>query len=399
MIRVKLGLVCLLLSTTAAAAPVFEKNLVPPHALDGIRAGMALVELPPAFTQFQPDAAYQDAAGRRRLIKDAGGGARYYVLIKDDVVSRIGIEAPEAGLVGKLTRLWGKPVVANNLANEAITSWVTSGAATTDGSSLRVDLACRGGLCRLAFHHLLTAEFFGTEVHPPGALAVVRPWMQRGELAKLAPHHVAGTDVPAGPEDVRLGIDVARDGHLRSVLVAGLPPNTRSLIEQAWGAPTETATGPIWWNPHAGWRARYDESLHTVTLFPYVPAARLLGAGVTIAAFAHPVLGATRDQLAKAYPSMQLTAQGGSLALPPIEDGLLLTPATVKLDPRTGRVMLLALHLPFATPARRDELAALMEAKWGRAARANSSLAFPASKQVHIQATETPSEWVVTLEL
>ncbi|HEU0034068.1 MAG TPA: hypothetical protein VFQ53_25750 [Kofleriaceae bacterium] len=393
MMRVISGFVCFLISTTIAhAAPAFEKNLEPPRVFDGIRAGMPVGELSTQLAKFQPDTAYSDAAARKRLVQDAGDGARYYVLVKDDVVARIGVEAPAKGLAAKLTRIWGTPVHATNLANESVTSWTNP--------AWRVDLACRGDVCRMAFHKALTADYFGTQVVPPGALAAIKPWMQKNELAKILPRYVAASDVPAGPEDVRLTVDLAKDGRLRSVLVSGLPPTARALLEHAWGAPTEGTHGPTWWNPRQGWRAQYDASLMALQLFPYVPAAKLLGPGVGIAAFTQPVLGATKEQLQKSYPMIAFEKGGGTIALPPIEDGIHVTMATIAFDANTHRVRKLALELPFETPARRDELVKLLESKWGLAKSQQAGvLTFPAAK-VRIEAREqTSSTLLVTLEL
>ena len=377
--RVYLGIVCVLISSTAAAAP-FEAKPQPPRALDGVRAGMPLVDAKVAA--FKPDPAYSDAAQRQRLVKDAGGGARYYVLVKGDVVSRIGIEAPEAGLVPKLTRLWGKPARGDNPANETITSWRAAG--------WRVDLACRARVCRIAFHQELTAAFFGSKVAPPGLLATLHPGAPADELAK---HHAGTGELPLGPEDVRAAIETDTEGRLRSILIAGLPANTPALLASAWGTATRTVRGPTWFDPDHGWRARYDESIQAIELTGYLPARAWLGAGVTIAALPAPVLGATRAQLTAKYP-----LRGDTIALPPIEDGSISTTAKVTFDQGTKRVSQLAIELPFDNSTRRDELVKLLEAKWGRARRNGAALVFPA-KGIQIVVKEVQSSLQLLLKL
>src|SRR5512139_3398903 len=208
------------------------KQPTPPSVFDGIRAGMTVGDA--KLTSWQPDAAYQDAAHRTRLVKSAGDGARFYVLISGDVVSRIGVEVPAKGLVPRLEKLWGKSTVATNLANEAITTW--------SNGTWRVDVSCRGELCRMAFHEQLTAAFFGAQVQPPGVLAGLRPGMTRAELAQLSPRYLA-SDVPAGPEDVRVTVDIAKSGHVRAVNVTGLGDNARAILEEAWGKSLETDDG------------------------------------------------------------------------------------------------------------------------------------------------------------
>jgi hypothetical protein len=374
-----LGIVCVLISSTAAAAP-FETKPLPPRALDGVRAGMSLADA--KLTTFKPDPAYRDAAQRQRLIKDAGGGARYYVLVKGEIVSRIGIEAPEAGLVSRLTRMWGKPARGENPASESITSWRATG--------WRVDLACRERVCRIAYHQELTAAFFGTRVAPPGMLATLRPGAPADELAKL---RAGSGELPLGPEDVRAAIETDAEGRLRGILVAGLPVNTPALLERAWGTATRTARGLIWFDPQHGWRARYDDSLQAIELTGYLPARAWLGAGITIAALPAPVLGATRAQLTAKYP-----LRGDTIALPPIEDGVVATTAKVTFDQGTKRVSQLAIELPFEGPARRDELVKLLEAKWGAARRNGTALVFPA-KGIHIIVREVQSSLQLLLKL
>ena len=373
MIRV-IAVVCSL-AASASAAP-FDKALAPPRAFDGLRAGVALADAKATLAEWELDSAYRDAAQRTRFVKDAGDGARFYVLVSDATISRIGVEAPKAGLVEKLTALWGKPARAMNLAAEALTSW--------SGNGWRADLACREGLCRLAYHQPLDAAYFGNAVAPPAVLGGLKPWMQRAEIEKLLPRFAHG-EIPAGREDVRIALDLDREGRLRSVLVAGMPDTARAVLEQAWGPRDASGT---WWNPQGGWRAKLDEDLHSLQLFPYVPAARLFGAGPTIAALPKPILGATRDKLAAAYPA---------LALPPIEDGLGPTSVAVTFD-RKGIATKLAITLPFATQARRDELVKLFAAKWGSATQTGQTYVFP-TRTPKIEAVERAGSLVLQLSL
>lgn len=380
MSRVIAGLLCLLITREAASAPELPADLTPPAALDGLRAGTPVDDAKLALAAFAPDPAYTDAAKRTRLVRDAGGGARYYVLVSEGTIARIGIEAPKAGLVEALTRRWGKPARATNLANEALVSW--------RAASWRVDVACRGELCRLAFHQPLAPAFFGAAVAPPGALAALQPWARRAEVERALPRFARGAELPAGPEDVRLAVELDRQGRLRSVLVAGLPDDGRAIVERAWGAPGD---GDTWWNGAAGWRARLDDGLRTLQLFPYVPAAKLLGTGAGIAALPRPILGATRDQIARAY--------GAGFTLPPIEDGLGATAVHITYD-AGGRATALAIELPFATAARRDELLRLLEAKWGAATRTQAGYTFAASTQgLTIEAREHAASLQLRLRL
>ncbi|MBA3817809.1 MAG: hypothetical protein H0X17_02880 [Deltaproteobacteria bacterium] len=382
----------LVISTTASAAPAFAKRLAPPKVFDGIRAGMTVTEAQAALGTFAPDGTYQDAARRTRLVKDAGDGAKYYVLVKGEVISRIGVEAPERGLVPRLGKLWGAPLRATNLANEEVTSW--------NGVGWRVDLSCRNTLCRMAFHQALTPAYFGGTVQPPGALAGLRPGMTRDDVAQLSPRHLAG-DVPAGPEDVRVTLDLVTSGHLRSVLVGGLPAGAGALLEKSWGTAAPAADGSlVWFNPDRGWRAVYNEGLHSVQFSGYVPATKLLGAGPGIALLAKPILGATREQILAAYPLFRADRKQLTLALPPTEGGV--GTVDVSFDARSQRVTRLAIQLPYDSAARRDELIKLMAAKWGTPRHLLQGgievLAFPTDK-ISIIASQATTATATVLEL
>ena len=344
--------ISLIASALAGAPPMIANTVTPSQALDGIRVGMTLDDAKLALRTFELDDSYKDVAKRKRLIKEAGGGAKYYVLMSGNVVSRIGIEAPEAGLVAKLTTLWGTPAKAVNAASEGITSW--------SAGEWRVDVACRQALCRLAFHHALSEEFFGGSVAPPAALANLKLGTTRDQLAAA---FASGAEVPAGPEDVRLSVDVGTDGRVRSVVIAGLPAHAGALMTAAWGRATDVDAKPTWFNPSMGWRARYDANLQAVQLTEYMPVTSLLGAGDKLAL---PLLGLTQDQLAKVYPKMQTSKVGANVALPPTEFASALTMIGLSFDPRTGKTTAAVFALPFDTLAQKDLLVKVLEAKWGK---------------------------------
>lgn len=383
----------LALTAAAAAAPSFERTPAPPRVFDGIRAGMSVIDARPALAAFQPDAAYKDAVQRTRLVRDAGDGAKYYVLVKGEVVSRIGVEAPARGLVSRLEKLWGRAAQTTNIGNEPITFWQRAG--------WRVDLSCRGELCRMAFHQPLTAAYFGTTVQPPGVLAGVRVGMTRDALAQLSPKHLA-SDVPAGPEDVRTTVEVTRSGHVQSVLVGGLPHDARAVLEQAWGAGTPVDGGAVWFNPDRGWRAQYSAPLQALQFTGYVAGTKLLGPGKGIALLAKPILGATRAQVAKAYPGVKADGKKLVFALPPSEAGMGKIEVS-HFDATTQRAKRVALSLPVDSPARRAELVQLMAAKWGTPAVKTvggiATRVFPTGATLAIELTETPATLELVLKL
>ena len=379
--------ICLISSAHAAPSLVGD-SLAPPAALDGVRAGMTLDEAKPALVSFRLDGSYKDAANRQRLVRDAGGGAKYYVLVANNAVARIGIEAPERGLVDKLSKKWGSPGRTVNMASEGLTTW-------SDGA-WRVDLACRQTLCRLAFHKTLTTDFFGAAVAPPGPLAQLKLGMSRDDMRKMSTELARGAEVPAGPEDVRLAVDYGSDDRVRSVLVAGLPPNAAEMIVKAWGAPEEVSDAPTWFNPRNGWRARYDAQLGVVQLTEYMPLMAMLGAGDTLAI---PLIGLTEQQIASAFPKRQQTKAGIAIALPPTEFATALTMVGLTFDPSTGRTTAAVFALPFDTQQHKAMLVAVLEAKWGKSKeklhRGKRVLTFPGAKQRVSVAVDQPGELLV----
>lgn len=390
------ALLCSLIGSVSAfaapSAPTFDRQVAPPRALDGIRAGMTVEQAKVALASFAVDDKYTDAASRQRMIKAAGNGAHYYVLLSGGVISRIGVEAPAAGLTAKLTKLWGAPARATSAANEALTSW--------SQDAWRADLSCRGALCRMAFHRTLSAEFFGTKAAPPGSLAGVQLGMTKDQLAAVARPFVEGIAVPAGPEDVRMSVDFdPKHGHLRSIVIGGLPANAGDVIAKAWGPGIAVEAKPTWFNPSSGWRARYDAGLQVMQLTEYMPVIRLLGAGDKIAA---PILGLTEQQLAAAYPKF-LPAKGGAIiALPPTEFSTNNTSIGVELDQATQRAIKAIVVLPFDTAAHRAELVTVLEAKWGKSVTriksGRKTLAFPTSKaKVSVIADDNATELLVEL--
>lgn len=340
----------------ARSAPaLFPDEPGPPPGLAAVRPGLLVAAEHAALAGFVADPAYVDAAQRQRLVKDAGGGATLYVLVAHDVVARIGIELPAAGLVARLTRQWGTPVTSTSPASEGLTSWLTP--------AWKVDLACRAARCRLAYHRRLSSAFFGRAVAPPAGLAAIERGMTVAQLARVAPAFVPGVEVPAGPEDVRLTVDM-HEGRLRGVRIGGLPAGTDALLVDAWGPATSIDGAATWFNPGAGWRARYDAQLGSVFVSEYMPVLAFLGPGPELAL---PMLGRSAAQLAQAFPRFEPLPGGGRVRLPPTELTAGLTLVAVRLDPGSAKVAAVLFALPYDTAATRAALIAALERKWGPA--------------------------------
>ncbi len=366
---------CFLISDVSAD-PLVGTTLAPPKVFDGVRPGMSLDDAKAALLTFELDRGYRDAAGRQRLVKAVPGlaSAKYYVLVASNTIARIGIEAAEAGLVDQLGKRWGKPATATNAAAEGVVSW------TADG--WRVDVACRKPLCRLAFHQLLTPSFFGASAGPPGPLSRIRLGMTRDQVRDVSPVFATGAELPAGPEDVRVAVDVGTDHRVRSLLISGLPAHAPTLLTSAWGTPMQVADAPTWFDPKRGWRARFDPRLGVVQLTEYMPVLALLGTGDKLAL---PLLGLTQQQVESAYPKRRPIKGGIAVALPPTEFATTVTTIGLSFDPMTGRSTTAVFALPFETPQHKDALVAALEAKWGKGREKVDAgkrvLTFPSAKQ------------------
>jgi hypothetical protein len=372
-------------SSAATPTALFDKSMSPPAALDGIHVGMARSQIAKAMSTFTRDEQYRDAAKRERYIANVDG-AKVYVLFSNDVVARIGVEAPATGLVAKLTSLWGTPLQRTNLANEGLVSWRTGGT--------RVDVACRESLCRLAYHRELGAAFFGNAVGAPGSLASLPIGTARDKVPAI---YASGAEVPAGVEDIRVVVDV--DDRVNGFRIVGLPPTAGDALAAAWGAPVIIESQPTWFSPQRGLRARYSASLGVVQIAEYMPLAALLGQGDRIAL---PVLGLTAKQLSSTYPKFRATQGGGTITLPPTELASAPTMIVTAIDPASGEVARAAFAVPFVSAANKAAVVAVLEAKWGKSRvvdRAGQKrLTFPASKaRVEVSIDDAGSVLVVEL--
>ena len=221
---------------------------------------------------------------------------------------------------------------------------------------------------------MLTSEFFGAHVVPPGELVTLHIGMKIADARKLAPGPVdVRAGVPTGVDGVRefVAIDDKR-GVVRAIYL-NLPPKAQDLIADAWGtgSPAIEPVGKtvlVWPDPTTGWRATLRPALgysHDLAFDNYLPAAQLFGEQPDVLD-AVPVLGMTVDEVKSLFEG-QVTVRGRNelvLALLPTEWER--TATRISLDIAAGRVRELAFSIPFkAHPDARDTLLALFTHKWG----------------------------------
>ncbi len=350
----------------AATNEFFGPTIEPPRGLAQIAPGMSVADAKKRVPGLR-----EDSRGvREQLVVDSGvSDVRLEVRVDGGTVASILAIVQGQGARALLTRAWGEPQITRDSLGQPEVTWAS------ESTGWKVKLDCLERNCFLEYlpYHVLTQDFFGAHVVPPGDLARLRIGMKLGEARKLAP----------GVVDVRSGIATGVDGVRQFVAIddklgvvraiyLNLPPRAEDLIAEAWGRGTP-ATEPVgknvlvWPDPTTGWRATLRPALgasHDLAFDNYLPAAQLFGEQPDVLD-AVPVLGKTVEEVKQTYKE-DVVAQGRDLllALPPTEWERASTKIT--LGVHAGRVRELAFAIPFkANPAARDALFDLFTHKWG----------------------------------
>ena len=358
-------------SAPAATTDFWGPTIEPPRGLAHVVPGMSVAEarrLVPAL--HEPT----HTGVRDELVLDSGvSDVKLAVRVEAGTVSSILAIVRSSGARELLTRAWGKPEITRDSLGQPEVTW----ASEATGWKVKLDCMERNCLVEYVPYHVLTADFFGPHVVPPGDLGKLRTGMPLAEARALAP----------GPVSVRSGIVTKYDGVREYVaiddklgvvrsLYLNLPDDSEQLIAEAWG-PGAAATMPVgkavkvWHDPETGWRAMLRPALgrsHDLVFDNYLPAAALFGDQPdTLEALHEPVLGTSIDEVKRAYKE-SITVHGRELVivLPPTEWARSAT--RVVLATGAGRVRSIALAIPWKPhPPARDQLRELFEAKWGAA--------------------------------
>ena len=233
-------------------------------------------------------------------------------------------------------------------------------------------IACKGQSERR-----LEPAAFGKTVAPPGELGKLRLGMPIAEARKAAPGLVPAERTygtfPSGIAGVRLGVGVSDDRTRISRIKLILPPGGKDVLVQAWG-PGQDLTClrepcTYWFDPATGTRARLEPDSRVgsyVDFSSYTRAQALFGAKPVALAFeTAPILGATLEELQKAYAAtLHREDPSAYLELPPTEYELDAT--RIQLAFEHGRVHRISFGVPSAghAPAR-DAILAAIDAAWG----------------------------------
>lgn len=356
-------------SAPAATTDFFGQTIEPPRGLVRIHPGMSVAEakrLVPAL--HEP----KQKGVRDELILDSGvGNVMLTVRVDAGTVASIVAIVQGHGARELLTRAWGQPQITRDSLGQPEVTW----ASESTGWKVKLDCLERNCLVEYVPYHVLTSDFFGAHVVPPGDLAKLKIGMKLAEARTLAP----------GPVSVRAGIAndvdgvrefVAVDDKLGTVraIYLNLPQHAESLIADAWGAglPATEPVGKavlVWPDPETGWRATLREALgysHDLAFDNYLPAAQLFGDQPdSLEGLHEPVLGHAIEEVKRAYKD-EITVQGRELiiTLPPTEWDRFGTRITLATS--GGKVRSLTFAIPWKPhPEARDTLLDLFKRKWG----------------------------------
>jgi hypothetical protein len=356
-------------SAPAATTDFWGPTIEPPRGLAQLAPGMSVAEA----RKLVPGLHEPKKAGvRDELVLDSGvSDVNLAVRVEAGTVASIlaivqGTRAREL-----LTRAWGQPEITRDSLGQPEVTW----ASEATGWKVKLDCMERNCLVEYVPYHMLTAEYFGPHVVPPGDLGKLRIGMPLAEARALAP----------GPVSVRSGIATKYDGVREFVAIddktsvvrsiyLNVPENAEERIREAWG-PGAAATMPVgkavkvWHDPETSWRATLRPALgHSRDLVfdVYLPAVALFGDQPdSLEGLREPVLGKTVDEVKRAYKDV-IATQGRDLviSLPPTEWDRFAT--RIVLDTAGGRVRQLSFAVPWKPhPAARDQLLDLFKAKWG----------------------------------
>jgi hypothetical protein len=355
-------------SAPAATSDFWGQTIEPPRGLAHLAPGMSVAEakrLVPALHEPKRQGV------RDELIVDSGvSDVKLTVRVEAGTVSGIVAIVQGQSVRDVLTRAWGLPEITRDSLGQPEVTW------SSESTGWKVKLDCMERNCLVEFvpYRVLTAEFFGPHVVPPGDLAKLRIGMPIAEAKQVAP----------GPVSVRAGIATKYDGvrefvalddkagTVRSIYL-NLPPQAKELITEAWGPPAEIMSVgkqmDVWPDPETLWRATLRPALgksQDLVFDNYIPAVALFGDQPdTLEALPEPVLGRTVEEVKAAYKD-SLTTQGKNLiiTLPPTEWDRFATRIT--LGTSGGRVREIEFSVPWKPyPRARDQLLDLFKAKWG----------------------------------
>ena len=347
----------------------FGPAIEPPGGLAKIQPGISVTEARRRLPGLRED----KKGVRDQLVLDSGvSDVALGVRIDSGTVASIFAIVEGQGARELLTHSWGQPQITRDSLGQPETTWAS------EKTGWKVKLDCLERHCFLEYvpYHVLTAEFFGAHVVPPGELSNLRIGMKLVDARKIAP----------GPVDVRAGIATGVDGvrefvaiddktsTIRSIYL-NLPQHAEDLIAEAWSDGWR-ATEPVgktvlvWPDPTTGWRATLRAALgssHDLAYDNFLPAAQLFGDQPdSLDGLPERVLGRSVEDVKKAYKeAVSTSGHDLVLTLLPTEWERTATRITL-VTGGGGTVRKLQLSIPYRPhPEARDVLLDLFKNKWG----------------------------------
>jgi hypothetical protein len=363
-------LVCVAACSSAPAATTdfFGPTIEPPRELARLFPGQSVAEA----KRLVPDLHEDHHGVRDELVLDSGvRDVTLVVRVDGGTVYRILAIVTGHGARDLLTRAWGEPTITRDSLGQPEVTW----ASETTGWKVKLDCVERNCIVDYTPYHVLTSEFFGAHVVPPGDLSRLRIGMKLAEARQIAPAPInVRSGIATGVDGVREFVAVDdKVGTVRAIYL-NLPPKAEELIKESWGAPRD-ATEPVgkkilvWPDPTTGWRATLRDALgysHDLAFDNYLPAAQLLGDQPDqIDGLPEPVLGKTVDDVKKSYKD-DVVQQGRDLVLTLLPTEWERFSTRITLGVSSGRVHNVTFSLPFKPhPEARDELLEAFKHKWG----------------------------------
>ncbi len=349
----------------AASTEFFGPRIEPPGGLAKVQPGMSVAEAKKLVPSLRED----PRAVRDQMTLDSGvSDVKLEVRVDSGTVANIVAVVSNAGTRELLQRVWGDPQITRDSLGQPEITW----ASESTGWKAKLDCLERNCVVEYVPYHVLTSEFFGAHVVPPGDLNKLRLGMKVADAKKLAPGPIdVRAGVPTGVDGVRGFVAVDdKSGTVRAIYL-NLPASAKAQIEEAWGSGQQaTELGKavlVWPDPSTGWRATLRPALGSsqdLAFDQYLPVAQLLGEQVDVVD-AMPVLGLTVDEVKKQFEG-QVTAARGDLAVTLLPTEWDRQPTKFVLDVAGGRIREIVFSIPFkAHPDARDQLAELFAHKWG----------------------------------
>ncbi|HEY0251822.1 MAG TPA: hypothetical protein VGC41_09865 [Kofleriaceae bacterium] len=387
-------------SAPAATTDFFGPTIEPPRGLMWIQPGMSADEA----KRIVPGLHDPDRKGvRDELILDSNvSDVTLTVRLDNGTVSGIVAVVQGHGARDLLTRAWGPPQIAHDSLGQPEVTWAS------ESTGWKVKLDCLERNCQVEYlpYKVLTAEFFGSHVIPPGDLGKLRIGMKLGEARAIVPGIIASrSGVPTSVDGVREFVQIDDNRSVVRSIYLNLPPHAEDLIAEAWSEgwkATELGrTVLVWPDPTTGWRATLRDALgysHDLAYDNFMPAAHLLGDQPdAIDALPQPVLGKSVDDVKKAYKDQLAPGKDLALLLPPTEWERATT--RVQLRVSDGKIRSIAFNLPYKPrPEARETLLELFKKKWGDPKEADEKLVFhDEDPRVEIRDDTEHGAWQVEL--